>query len=260
MNATVGCRLRLDVHAPTDVVLSVATACTRESESLVISGVEVRELLGDSRLHVARLPVGSHEIAYDAQLTVAPGDRVVHELEALTALRPSRYCPSDQLAALALRELGPTDDGTVERAVAWVRDRLVYDPSGSRPVDSAVDTLLTGKGVCRDYAHLLVTLLRGLDIPARFVSAYAPGLSPMDFHAVVEVAVDGIWQIHDATGLAPRQSLVRIATGRDAADTAFMTLSGGTAYPTSTEVWAWTDGDLPVDGPLAPPGAVHRLA
>ena len=260
MNATVGCRLRLDVYAPTDLVLSVATAVEPASESLVISGVVVRELPGDTRLHVARLPVGSHEIAYDAQLTLAPGTREVDELDALIALRPSRYCPSDQLSALAVRELGPVDAGTVERAVAWVRERLVYDPSGSRPVDSAVDTLLTGRGVCRDYAHLLVTVLRGLDIPARVVSAYAPGLSPMDFHAVVEVAVDGMWQIHDATGMAPRQSLVRIATGRDAADTAFMTLSGGSAYPTSTEVWAWTDGDLPLDGPLAPAGVIHRLA
>jgi transglutaminase-like putative cysteine protease len=254
MNATVGCLLRLDVYAPTDMVLSVATAVAPHKEQLrlLADGVPVplREVVFEGmRLHLAQLPVGAVEVSYDAELTVVPGGQVVHELDRIVALRPSRYCPSDQLAALAMRELGPTDGTTVERAVAWVRERLVYDPSGSRPIDSAVDTLLTGKGVCRDYAHLLVTLLRGLDLPARFVSVYAPGLFPMDFHAVVEVGVDGVWHVLDATGLAPRPSLIRIATGRDAADTAFMTLSGGTAYPTSTEVWAWTDGDLPLDAP-----------
>ena len=256
MNATVGCLMRLDVYAPTDLVLSVATAVTPRAEQLLISvdgaPVPVREVVCDgSRLHLAQLPVGPVQVSYDAELTIAPGVHVVDELDQLVALRPSRYCPSDQLGALAFRELGPADGTTVERAVAWVRERLVYDPSGSRPVDSAVDTLLTGKGVCRDYAHLLITVLRSLDVPARFVSAYAPGLFPMDFHAVVEVAVDGVWQVLDATGMAPRPSLVRIATGRDAADTAFMTLSGGTAYLTSTEVWAWTDGDLPLDAPTA---------
>lgn len=254
MNATVGCLLRLDVCAPTAMVLSVATATAPVKEQLRLqvdgASLPLREVVHEgTRLHLAELPVGAVEVSYDAELTVVPRDRVVHELDRLVALRPSRYCPSDQLAALAFRELGPTDDSTVERAVAWVRERLVYDPSGSRPIDSAVDTLLTGKGVCRDYAHLLVTVLRGLDFPARFVSVYAPGLFPMDFHAVVEVAVDGVWEVLDATGLAPRPSLIRIATGRDAADTAFMTLSGGTAYPTSTEVWAWTDGDLPLDAP-----------
>jgi transglutaminase-like putative cysteine protease len=256
MNATVGCLLRLDVYAPTDLVLAVATAVTPRTERLVLTvdgePVPLREVDDrGTRLHLARLPVGAVQVSYDAELTVVPGQREVTTLDRLVALRPSRYCPSDQLAGLVLRELGPTDATTVERAVAWVRERLVYDPSGSRPVDSAVDTLLTGRGVCRDYAHLLVTVLRALDVPARCVSVYAPGLFPMDFHAVVEVAVDGVWQVLDATGMAPRPSLVRIATGRDAADTAFMTLSGGAAYPSSTEVWAWTDGDLPLDAPTS---------
>ena len=50
----------------------------------------------------------------------------------------------------------------------------------------------------------------------------------MDFHAVAEALVDGTWRVVDATLLAPRSSLVRIATGRDAADTAFLTVIGGT--------------------------------
>ena len=88
---------------------------------------------------------------------------------------------------------------------AWVHRRLVYTSGASRPVDTAVDTLLAGQGVCRDYAHLTITLLRALEIPARLVAVYAPGLSPMDFHAVVEADVDGVWCVVDATRLAPDQ-------------------------------------------------------
>ena len=96
-------------------------------------------------------------------------------------------------------------------------------PGSSLPTDGAEQTLLARRGVCRDYAHLVIALLRALDIPARMVAVYAPGLQPMDFHAVCEAWVDGTWHVVDATALAPRQSLVRISTGRDAADIAFLT-------------------------------------
>jgi transglutaminase-like putative cysteine protease len=77
--------------------------------------------------------------------------------------------------------------------------------------------------VCRDFAHLTAGLLRALDIPARLVSVYAPRLEPPDFHAVVEALVEGRWTAVDATRLAPRRAMVRMATGRDATDTAFLT-------------------------------------
>ena len=83
--------------------------------------------------------------------------------------------------------------------------------------------------MCRDFAHLVIALLRARNVPARLVAVYAPGLQPMDFHAVVEAAIDGEWRVVDATTLAPRQSLVRIATGRDASDTAFLTVQSGRA-------------------------------
>jgi transglutaminase-like putative cysteine protease len=101
--------------------------------------------------------------------------------------------------------------------------------------------------VCRDYAHLVVALLRAVNVPARLVSVYAPGLSPMDFHAVAEAFVDGHWRVVDATCLAPRQTLVRIATGRDAADTAFLDNHKGAIELTNMTVTATSDGDLPRD-------------
>jgi transglutaminase-like putative cysteine protease len=146
--------------------------------------------------------------------------------------------------------------GELVAAVAgWVHRRLFYVAGASRPVDTAVDTLLSGQGVCRDYAHLTITLLRALEIPARLVAVYAPGLSPMDFHAVVEADVDGTWCVVDPTRLAPTSSLVRICSGRDAADTAFLSLFGGLARFRTMNVTAATAGPLPVpdDAPFPLP-------
>jgi transglutaminase-like putative cysteine protease len=113
--------------------------------------------------------------------------------------------------------------------------------------DSAEDTLLTGMGTCRDFAHLGVALSRATGIPARFAAVYAPGLFPMDFHAVFETLQEGRWRVHDATGLAPRSSLVRIATGRDAADTAFSAVNSGVMDMESLVVSATVGGQLPRD-------------
>ncbi len=138
--------------------------------------------------------------------------------------------------------------------MTFVQKRLSYIPGTSDPpIDGAVDTLLAGAGVCRDYAHLVVALLRALNIPARLVAVYAPpGCSPpMDFHAVAEAIIDGRWVVVDATRLAPRQSFVRIATGRDAADTAFLDNHRGTITLNSYAVTATVRGDLPYDDATA---------
>jgi transglutaminase-like putative cysteine protease len=100
--------------------------------------------------------------------------------------------------------------------------------------------------VCRDFAHLTIAFLRACDVPARLASVYAPGLSPMDFHAVAEAWVDGAWWAVDATRLAPRQSMLRIATGRDAADIAFLTNTWSDLRLTKLEVLAVVD-ELPQD-------------
>lgn len=131
---------------------------------------------------------------------------------------------------------------------AWVNGHMRYIPGSSGSTDSAIDTLLAGQGVCRDFAHLTVAMLRACGVPARLMAAYAPGLVPMDFHAVAEAAVDGRWQVVDATRMVPRAGLVRIATGRDAADTAFLTVLSGqvTFGPVQVTCYAH-DGLLPED-------------
>jgi transglutaminase-like putative cysteine protease len=167
----------------------------------------------------------------------------------LTYLRPSRYAESDKFFGFAATEFGQYTNSLtlLEKVSSRVGTRLKYVPGCSDPIDGAADTLLAGAGVCRDYAHLVVALLRAVNVPARLVSVYAPGLSPMDFHAVAEAFVDGHWRVVDATCLAPRQTLVRIATGRDAADTAFLDNHKGSINLTNMTVTATSDGDLPRD-------------
>ena len=248
MRTTVGCRLHLEVQEPTRATLAIAVAGQPVTEQLSVLAdglvLPVQVLLAHhgTRLHLVELPVGLSTVSYAADIDSAHLPPEVTELDAQEALRPSRYCPSDLLGQYALTELG---GATPDEVADWVFERLTYDGSASRPVDSALDTLLTGRGVCRDYAHLVITILRALDVPARLVSVYAPGLYPMDFHAVAEVAVDGRWQLLDATKLAPRSTMQPIATGRDAADTAFLAVTGGQATLTATEIWASTDRPLP---------------
>jgi transglutaminase-like putative cysteine protease len=232
-------------------LLQVAVAApTTETLTVLTDGrpVEPTEFAVDgARVHRLELPAGSTSITYTASAEDGGRPRAVTAADWATALRPSRYCPSDQLEGYASTEF----DQSMPRAelvaavAAWVGRRLVYTSGSSRPVDTAVDTLLLGQGVCRDYAHLTITLLRALEVPARLVAVYAPGLSPMDFHAVVEADVDGVWKTVDATRLAPTSSLARICHGRDAADTAFLSLFGGQATLGRMTVTATVDGDLP---------------
>jgi Transglutaminase-like superfamily len=125
----------------------------------------------------------------------------------------------------------------------FVSTSTTYTPGLSQGTDSAVTTLMTGQGVCRDYAHVVISLLRAMDMPARYAACFAPGLQPMDFHAVAEAYHDGAWYVIDATRLANRRSLVRIATGRDAADCAFLSYHGGHVGLAHMRVDAWVMPD-----------------
>jgi len=241
----VSCHVVLDVTAPVDLAFCVAVAgqYPRRSESLEIlcngRGLDADELLGDlgSRTHVVSPGPGRFELTYRAEVCAGRAGPPASTSDLLVATRPSRYAESDRLVGVAATEFGDLRGLPLANAVRdWVHGRLVYVTGTSRPTDGAVETLLAGAGVCRDYAHLVVALLRALDVPARIASVYAPGLSPMDFHAIAEAWVDGRWVLLDATGLAPRTHMVRIATGRDAADTAWLTTARGQMQLVSLEV------------------------
>ena len=219
---------------------------TRDGQFLAPAEVAVP---GEGRAHVLTVRPGRVLVEYRAAIEGRAVPPEATTADWLTYLRPSRYAESDRLVALAHAEFaGISGAPDLLAAVSsWVGTQLRYVPGSSGPTDGAVHTLLRRQGVCRDYAHLVVALLRALDIPARVVAVYAPGLEPMDFHAVAEALVDGCWRVVDATLLAPRATLVRIATGRDAADTAFLSTYRGAATLVGTEVMAVLDGDLPAD-------------
>jgi transglutaminase-like putative cysteine protease len=254
----VSSRVRLSVTEPADLVFSVAVAFTNtiESENLTVTLdgapldpsalVELTDAHG-TRLHRVAAPVGVLEVSYSATVSGStPLD--AESMDHVEYLRPSRYCDSDRLANVAYSHLGPRQGWElVESARRWALENIIYAPGSTDPVDGALETYLSREGVCRDSSHLIIAFLRARGIPARLVSAYAPGLMPMDFHAVVEVLMDGEWFVVDGTGLASRPALVRIATGRDAADTAFLTIVSGRADLLAMEVRAITREQLPYD-------------
>lgn len=261
LKRTVTADIDLDVTAPGQIVFQVAVvkaAGLRVDEELTLtldgSPVGYTEVVGvtGSRFHLAEPANGKLLLSYRATVEGRADAPEVLDHELIEYHRPSRYAESDKLAAIAFREFGHlSEPGELLGAVAaWVGDHLSYVSGSSDPIDGAVDTYLLGQGVCRDYAHLVVALLRGRNIPARLAAVYAPGLSPMDFHAVAEAFVDGQWRVVDGTLLAPRSTLLRIATGRDAADTAFLDNFGGAITFNKATVTAVVEGQqLPGDDP-----------
>ena len=147
--------------------------------------------------------------------------------ETVQYLLPSRYCESDRFEGFLEQEFAGLKGGALAAALtAWVRTNLSYESGTSSGITTALMTFADRRGVCRDYAHLLVALARAGGIPARCVSAYAPGVDPPDFHAVAELWLDGGWRLIDSTGMASPAELARVAVGRDATDIAFMTVFG----------------------------------
>ena len=112
----------------------------------------------------------------------------------------------------------------------WVRDTLKFQAGSSCTGTSVLETLRDQQGVCRDFAHTMITFCRALNYPARFVTGvdYGADVSygPPDFHAYVEVFIGGAWYLFDPTGITQVNGLVRIGTGRDAAETSFATIFG----------------------------------
>lgn len=145
--------------------------------------------------------------------------------EVLPFLLPSRFCPSDKFLRFAQREFGGSGDG-VDRIMAildWINRNLDYVVGVSDAETTAERTFVDRAGVCRDFTHMGITLARALGIPARAVSAYALQLDPPDFHAILEVFLENAWWLIDPTRLAPIEGIVRIGSGRDASDIAFLT-------------------------------------
>jgi len=167
-----------------------------------------------------------HRLTADiAQLEAVPPHML--PAEAVEYMLPSRFCPSDTFGDIVANQFGHLSGGARVAAMRdWIQQNLKYEAGISVATTDAMDTYNARAGVCRDFAHLMVTMTRASAIPARFAAVYGLGVEPQDFHAVAEVFLDNTWYIVDATGMSRPDAMAKIGIGRDAADVSFLTSYG----------------------------------
>ena len=183
-----------------------------------VPGVYSIRYEAEVELDVARLPA----------LQLADAGPEGFDLDVLSYLYPSRYCQSDRLGHLTLDNFGGfnSPEEKVRAVVSWISTHISYVSGSSDVGTSAVDSLVEREGVCRDFAHLGIALCRAMNIPARYFTGSAHGMELPDFHACFETWIGGRWLLWDATGMSSPDSIVRIGTGRDAADCSICTAFG----------------------------------
>lgn len=251
MQFQVGTELQYAVNQRSTVILSVhALQSSRQTVIREHFHIEPRvqreeflSVSGENRL--VRIDTGAArqlKITYTATVETHPEVVRQKDIESVALARlhrsaipylfPSRYCQSDRLGRLAWSKFGKLPR-TYDRVVAiteWIHANVEYLRGETDSATSAYDTVTQRAGVCRDFAHLGIALCRALSIPARYFAGYAHQLQPPDFHACFEAFIGNRWYIFDATRLAPLNGLVRIATGRDAADAATATTFGNVQF------------------------------
>lgn len=221
---------------------------TITSPSLTVTGDlpmrEFRDLYGN-RCHRLVLPTGVTTVEYTAQAVVPDQldlwDEEIPETEpadlpddVLVYTLASRFCQPDVLGGQVWKRFGAMQPGfsRVRAVMDFANHWLTYTTGSTSSTDDSVRTFATGLGVCRDFAHLMITFCRALNIPARYVHGMLPDMdvppvpTPMDFHAWVQVWLDGRWIDVDPRWNAPRKGRVPISYGRDAADVAIVTTFG----------------------------------
>jgi transglutaminase-like putative cysteine protease len=244
--------VNLQINVQLDYGFERSCDVLMQIEAAAIPGQRIAEahFVVSSCDHFARVPAQDHigeriwlrtegQLLVDYRATVSI-ERQASDVRALTALPPhrlpgetvqyllpSRYCPSHQFTDFVEANFGTLQGGAKIAAISdWIAGHLSYVPGSSHSETTATDTFHDAQGVCRDYAHLLITLARAGEVPARIASVYAPGVSPPDFHAVAEVFLGGEWHLVDPTGMAHAAEMATIGIGRDSGDVAFLTAFG----------------------------------
>ena len=154
--------------------------------------------------------------------------------DVLTYLLGSRYCETDRLTGTAWALFGHVEAGwkRVLAIVDFTHNHIEFGYHHARPTKTAWDAHQEKRGVCRDFAHLAITLCRCMNIPARYCTGYLgdigvpPSDAPMDFSAWFEAYLGGEWYTFDARHNRPRIGRILMARGRDATDTALTTAFG----------------------------------
>ena len=190
-------------------------------------------IIRDSGLHEA-LPLSG---------AVPPVEEVPDE--AVVWLLGSRYCETDRMVDLAWSLFGRETRGwpLVKAILDYTHNRIAFGYHDARNTRTAFEAHEEGVGVCRDYAHLAITLFRCMNIPARYCAGYMgdigiPKAGVMDLSAWAEVWLDGRWWPVDARHNFPRIGRIVMARGRDAVDTAITTSFGAaqmTCFKVTTE-------------------------
>ncbi len=245
MNVTISCTLDYAVEGTAPVLLQIEAADLPDqhvtmSELDITDAKDFVRVTGDEgignralfRVKDRLLCKYTAQVEIDRQLadittleqvplTQLPG-------EAVKFLMPSRYCQSEFFGPFVEKEFSGVTGGKRIAAIrAWIEANFDYVSGSSDERTTVMETFAERRGICRDYAHVVVALARASNIPARMVSVYAPDVTPPDFHAVAEVYIGGEWRLIDATGMAEPDTMVRIGVGRDAVDVAFLAVYGG---------------------------------
>ena len=143
-------------------------------------------------------------------------------------LVPTPNVPIDEYVLGCAEELRGSRDplDACHQVVGWVQDQLRYERGTTTVSTNATDALRQGTGVCQDFAHVVLALLRGLGIPARYVSGYLHpsadaeiGLTtPGQSHAWVEAWVGDWWPLDPTNGSAVGPRHVVVGRARDYTD------------------------------------------
>lgn len=244
MSLQINVQLDYWFETPCDVLLQI------EAAAMAGQGVSDAHISVTPCEHLARVPAqddigeriwlrtqGQMLVDYQATVSIT---RPIVDCAALSAtplhllpgaavpyLMPSRYCQSSQFTDFAEQKFGALRGGAKIMAMRnWIAGHLSYVPGSSHSGTTAVDTFHDREGICRDYAHLMITLARAAEIPARIASVYGLGVKPQDFHAVAEVYLGGAWHLVDPTDMGTPDDMAIIGIGRDIGDVAFMTAFG----------------------------------
>jgi transglutaminase-like putative cysteine protease len=205
-------------------------------ENLDLGESELHRIEGDAGVGEriwARVPGYELRLAYQATVDIIRPDRALEEFDAAPLhlipgevapyLRPSRYCQSDKFVAFVEKRFGHLVGGRkVVEIRDWIEAELTYVPGSSDADTNVLETFAGRQGVCRDYAHLMCSMVRAAQIPSRMVAVYSPDVTPPDFHAVAQVWLGGQWHLVDSTGMTAADTMAVISVGRDAYDVAFM--------------------------------------
>lgn len=260
----VGCSLDYEFAQPTPVIALARVHPSRMADRLGPETLEIEPATSTStyvdaignRCDRFVAPAGPVRVRFDAVVrdsglidAAAWGvpQRPIEALpdDVLVYLLPSRYCESDRLLQFAWDLFGGVPEGwdRVQAISTWVHEHVTFGYEHARPTKSASETLDEAQGVCRDFAHLGIALLRAVNVPARYCTGYLgdigvpPSDGPMDFAGWSEVYLGDRWYVVDPRNLIPRMGRVLVARGRDAADVAITTTFGPNVLR-SFQVWA----------------------